>query len=119
MKINFNPYTLIQPYTNKTGQAKVLPSFKSAKTRKMIEELQSAKNLRQIKFTFDDVVSIYNDIGYDVILKRGSHASVPLTDKMNVTIVIPHDGHKFVHLLDIKRLKYVLDGDIEKALSLH
>lgn len=118
MKINFNPYTLIKPCTNKTGQAKALPSFKSAKTRKMIEEIQSAKNLKHIKLTFDDIVNIYNDIGYDVILKRGSHAAVPLTDKTNITIVIPNKD-KFIHIMDTKRLKYVLDGEIEKALDAH
>lgn len=116
MKINFNTSNLIKPYLQKAGRINVLPSFKSAKTRKMIDEIKNAKNLKHINLTFDDMVDIYNDLGYDVILKRGSHAVIPITDKVNLPVVIPH-GEKFIHIHDIKRLKFILNGEIEKALT--
>ena len=116
MKINFNG--IINTNFNKAQRINSQPSFGSAKTRKFLEELRNAQNFKHINATFDDMVDAYNDLGYDVILKRGSHASVPLTDKINITLVIPH-GKKYVATKDIKRLYLILNGEIEKALAIH
>lgn len=96
------------------------PAFGSAKARKLIEKVLSANsnNFRGINATFDDMVAVYQELGYDVIMKRGSHAVVPLTTKVNLPLVIPH-GNKYVHPLDLRRLQCVLNGDLEKALNVH
>ena len=109
---NFYNGTQTQPASN--------PAFGSAKARKLIEKVLQAdsNNFRGIKATFDDMVAAYNELGYDVIMKRGSHAAVPITDHANLPLVIPHNN-KYVHPLDLKRLKYVIQGETEKALNVH
>ena len=120
MKVNFNSYNLIDIYSypQKPQDLSIQPNFKSVKARKLIEKIQSAKHLKHINATFEDMVAIYEELGFDVILKRGSHATVPLTENKNLPLVIPH-GSKYVHPLDLKRLQFVLKGEIERALNTH
>ena len=64
------------------------------------------------------MVSAYNELGYDVLCKRGSHAVVPVTEKFNLPLVIPH-GTKYVNPQDLKRLQFVINGQIDRALAVH
>ena len=120
MKINFNPSSFIKPvsYTQKSQKSQTEQSFGSVKARKLIEKVRTTKNLKNINATFEDMVAVYEELGYDVIMKRGSHAVVPLTEKVNLPLVIPHNS-KHVHSLDLKRLQYILNGEIEKALNIN
>ena len=117
MQINFNTYKISNNYSQNPCGAQPL-SFGSAKTRKFLETVSSAKYVKHINATFDDMVDAYNDLGYDVVLKRGSHAIVPLAEGKNLPLVIPH-GRKFVSPLDIKRLQLVVNGDIDRAITIH
>ena len=116
MKINLNSLNVINNIFHKPQETMMKPSFGSAKTKKLMEQILNAKDLKKVHLTFYDVVDIYSDLGYDVIMKRGSHAIVPITDKINLPVVIPH-GSKYVHPCDIKRLRYIINGEIQKALS--
>ena len=122
MKILFNQLFQSPNYQNQKSnpQSPSNPAFGSAKARKLIEKVLQAdsNNFRGINATFDDMVAAYNELGYDVILKRGSHAVIPITDHANLPLVIPH-GSKYVHPLDLRRLRCVLRGDVEKALNVH
>ncbi|MBR1977390.1 hypothetical protein IKA15_03835 [bacterium] len=120
MKINLNSYNAINSYSNlqKATKNETEVSFGSAKARKLMEKIKNTKNLKEIKVTFDDMVSIYQELGFDTVLKRGSHAVIPISATANLPLVIPH-GTKHVHPLDIKRLQCILNGEIEKALNVH
>ena len=76
----------------------------------------SAQNIKKVHLTFDEASKIYRYLGYDVLMKRGSHAVIPITKTTNLPLVIPHK-EKYIAPMDIKRLKYVINGDIEKALN--
>ena len=120
MKINFSPFSFINSvsYTQKSQKAQTEPSFGSVKAQKLIEKIRNTKNIKNINVTFEDMVSVYKELGYDVIMKRGSHAVIPITEKVNLPLVIPHSS-KYIHRHDIKRLQFVLNGEIEKALNVH
>lgn len=113
--VSYQPmtYAYSQGYSNRMASA---PSFLGKPPRKLIEKLISTPNNKHVHFTFDEVEKIYNYLGFDVIRKRGSHTVVPLTDEINLTLVIPH-GDKHVSAVDIKRLRYVIAGELEKAVS--
>ncbi|MBQ8848619.1 MAG: hypothetical protein IJ003_06715 [Candidatus Gastranaerophilales bacterium] len=121
MKLNFSSYNAINSYSNsqKLQQINEQTSFGSSKARKLAQIIKDAKNFKHINATFDDAVAIYRELGYDVLMKRGSHAVVPLTEKVNLPLVIPHGSSKFVHPFDLKRLQFVINGEIEKALNVH
>lgn len=108
------------PKTVTNSQVVSSPTFGSAKARKLIEKVLSSNvnNYKGINATFEDMVAVYQELGYDVIMKRGSHAVVPISDSANLPLVIPH-GNKYVHPLDLKRLRCVLNGEIDKALNVH
>ena len=120
MKVSFNSYNKINNYSylQKSQKGQTQLTFGSAKARKFIAVIKTAKTLKHINATFEDMVAIYQELGLDVILKRGSHAIIPLTEKANLPLVIPH-GSKYVHILDLKRLKFVLNGEFERALTVH
>ena len=90
------------------------PSFRGNSARKLIEGVKQAKLLNKVHYTFDEMVKIYEELGFDVVMKGGSHAVVNLGD-YNIPLVIPHRGEKYVSLADIKRLKHVIDGNYEAA----
>ncbi len=73
----------------------------------------SSNNQKEWKYTFDDIKGIYEHLGYDVMMKRGSHAIVNINGS-NLPLVIPHKD-KYVNSKDVKRLKCVLSGDTDKA----
>ncbi len=118
MKINFNSvinnFSFPQNIRGKNSQQ----SFGSVKAKQLLETIKTEKSVKNIKITFDEIVGAYNELGYDVICKRGSHAVVPITDRVNLPIVIPH-GTKYINPLDVKRLQLILNGDIDKALRMH
>lgn len=90
--------------------------FQGASSRKFIEKLKEEQSLKHIKATFNDMVGAYEELGYEVIFKRGSHAVVPISKHANIPLVIPH-GQKYVAPIDLKRLKLVIQGEIEKAIK--
>ena len=111
MEINFYNFNLHhQKFSKNIAQ----PSFEGAKSRKLIEKIKSAKQLKKLAITFDELVNAYKEIGYDVFFKRGSHAVVPITSEYNIPLVIPH-GDKYVSPFDLKRFRFVLDGNYEMA----
>ena len=120
MKVSFNVYNAINNYSYSQSSQDVhsQPVFGSAKARKLMEKIVAAKSLKYINATYEDMVAIYSELGFDVITKRGSHAVVPLTEKVNLPLVMPH-GSKYVHPLDLKRLQFVIKGEFERALNVH
>jgi len=88
-------------------------SFNGHSPEKLLKKILEAKTDKSLKITFDELVKIYNHLGYDVVMKRGSHAIVTI-DKINIPIVIPHKD-KVVHPNDLKRLKLILKGEVERA----
>lgn len=90
------------------------PSFYGAKSRKLIEKLMSMPKVDKCQITFDELEKMYNEIGYDVMMKRGSHAVIPVTDSINIPLVIPH-GYKYVHKNDLKRFLLVKEGKFAEA----
>lgn len=103
MRVNFN---YLIPAQN-------IP-FESKKAQKLIERVQNAERLDKLQISFDELKSMYKEIGYDVLYKRGSHAIVPISKDLNIPVVIPHKT-KNVHLFDLKRFIYILHGEFEKA----
>lgn len=103
MRVEFNNLA----YTNNVA-------FSSAKARKLIEKITCTERMDKLDISFDELKSMYQEIGYDVVYKRGSHAVVPITKDLNVPVIIPHK-RKNVHPFDLKRFKYILKGEFEKA----
>ena len=91
-------------------------TFEGARSRKLIEKVRSAEKIGKLKITFEELEGMYNEIGYDVFYKGGSHAVVPITEDVNLPIVIPHKKNN-VHVHDLKRFRYILAGEIDKALK--
>ena len=89
-------------------------ALKGVKSHKLIKTIQDAPNLKKIEITFDELERMYNELGYDVIRKRGSHAIVQINEKINIPIVIPHHN-KYVHRNDLKRFLHVSRGNFEEA----
>jgi len=111
MKCNFLPFNNNYHNKNKTT-SNCSPTFGTT-PEKLIKKILATKNNKDIKVTFDEMVKIYNHLGYDVLMKRGSHAIVPV-GKLNIPLVIPHKD-KYIHPNDIKRFKLILEGKAEKA----
>lgn len=95
-----------------------MPIFNGAKTRKLIEKIENAKRLNKVEVTLDELERMYNEIGYDLVRKRGSHVIVPLTDDINISIATPHGG-KYVHINDLKRFLLVKEGKFLEATKVH
>lgn len=89
-------------------------SFKGKPAEKLLKKIMETDNIKKLKITFDEMVKMYEHLGYDVLMKRGSHAIVPVAEGVNIPLVIPHKD-KVVNFKDIKRLKYIAVGDIENA----
>ena len=94
-----------------------IPNFCGKPPKKLIEKVMSVRDDKKVKLSFDDAVKIYEYLGYDVLLKRGSHAVIPIDGERNLTLVIPHKD-KNICLFDIKKIKCVIKGDIDKALNI-
>ena len=104
MRVDFN-YSV--PTTNSVA-------FKSKRAQKLIEKIKSTEKMDKVDISFDELKSMYKEIGYDVLYKRGSHAIVPITEDLNIPVIIPHK-RKNVHPFDLKRFKYILFGEFDKA----
>ena len=120
MNISFNPYISSNNYSfsqkSQAGQAQ--PTFEGVKFIKLIETIKNAKSFKHFNLSFKDIAGIYQELGYDIIFKGGSHAVVPLTETVNLPLVIPHNS-KYVSPFELKRLKCILNGEIDKALNIH
>ena len=88
--------------------------FTSKRAQKLINKIKGAEKMEKLQITFDELKSMYKEIGYDVLFKRGSHAIVPVNEDLNIPVVIPHK-RKNVHPFDLKRFKYILLGMFDKA----
>ena len=104
MKVEFNNIT----YSNNNI------TFSSKRAQKLIQKIKSVDKMDKLQITFDELKSMYKEIGYDVLFKRGSHAVVPVNEELNIPVVIPHK-RKNVHPFDLKRFKYILLGMFDKA----
>ena len=104
MKVEFN--NIIYSNNNIT--------FSSKRAQKLIQKIKSVDKMDKLQITFDELKSMYKEIGYDVLFKRGSHAVVPVNEELNIPVVIPHK-RKNVHPFDLKRFKYILLGMFDKA----
>lgn len=89
-------------------------TFSSKRAQKLIEKIKVAEKMEKLQISFDELKSMYKEIGYDVLFKRGSHAIVPVNEELNIPVVIPHK-RKNVHPFDLKRFKYILLGMFDKA----
>ena len=115
MQVNFNTISF-NPLIYKRNQK---PSFQGKASVKFLEKLKTADNLKHVKASFDEMVRAYNELGYDVIHKRGSHAVVIISDKIRLSLIHPHGNKKgIVTITEIKKLKYVALGEIEKARAM-
>lgn len=99
---------------NNLGYTNNQTTFTGARARKLIEKINCSEKMDKLKITFEELKSMYKEIGYDVLYKRGSHAIVPINEELNIPVVIPHKKNN-VHPFDLKRFKYILLGDFEKA----
>lgn len=106
MKVEFNNLVRI----NNTN-------FSGARARKLIEKIKNADKLDKLDISFNELKSMYEEIGYDVFYNRGSHAVVPVSEDFNIPLVIPHST-KNVTTIDLWRFKYVLNGEPEKAKNI-
>lgn len=102
--ISVNNYTV----TNSTI------AFNGAKSRKLIAKLENAQRPDKMKISFDELEKMYEEIGYYLIRKRGSHAVVNVTENLNIPVIIPH-GRKHVHENDLKRFKLIKEGKFKEA----
>lgn len=101
------------------NQNREYPSFQSRAAIKFLERVKTAKELKYVKATFDEVVRAYNELGYDVFHKRGSHAVIVISDNVRLSLVHPHGKKKgLVTPTEIKKLRYVAQGEIEKAVAM-
>ena len=116
MKVSFHLY---HAYVPKTSPSQEQPAFGSARARKLIERVKNAKTFKGFNVSFEEMVSAYNELGYEVSFKRGSHAVIALTETVNLPLPIPHGNKKCMDMFDLKRLQCVINGDIERALNLH
>ena len=89
-------------------------AFSGARARKLIEKIKKMEKMDKLDISFEELKSMYKEIGYDVFFKRGSHAIVPVTEDLNIPVIIPHK-RKNVHPFDLKRFKYILLGEFDKA----
>ena len=115
MQINFNTISF-NPLNNKRNNNL---NFQGKASIKFIEKLKTTQNLKYVKATFDDMVRAYNELGYDVMHKRGSHAVIIISDKIRLSLIHPHGNKKgIVTIAEVKKLKYIAQGEIEKALAM-
>ncbi len=70
-----------------------------SKAEKLIEKIKA--NPRHVHF--DDLVKALKTRGYDIINIRGSHYSFS-NSETTITVVKPHGGSKFCHVLDVKEV---------------
>ena len=89
-------------------------SFSSKRAQKLIEKVKGTEKMNKMQISFDELKSMYKEIGYDIVYKRGSHAIVPINEELNIPVVIPHK-RKNVHPFDLQRFKFILFGEFEKA----
>lgn len=93
------------------------PSFCGNSPEKLIKYVLGAFSPKKTKIRFDEAVKIYNYLGYDVIFRSGSHAQIVIGDS-HLPLVMPHKD-KVITAMDVKRLKYVIQGEIDKALQVN
>ncbi len=108
--ISYSNYNLLQQQRINSNQ-----TFCGKTPQKLIKQIMSVENNKKIHLTFDETSKIYKYLGYDVILKRGSHAIIPVNEQVNISLPISH-GNKYVSAFDIKRLKCMINDDIEGAM---
>lgn len=120
MKVNPAEYKNIHEYSVPAQQNIKYsePAFEGAKSRKFLKMIEQTKNFKKVKATFQDMVDAYKELGYDITLKRGSHAAVNIQNKFNISLVIPHKD-KYVTPYDLKRLHLIIIGKFEEARFLH
>ncbi len=69
------------------------------KTEKLLDKIKiNPKHVR-----FDDLIKVLKYRGYDIINIRGSHYSFS-NSETTITVVKPHGGSKFCHVLDVKEV---------------
>ena len=69
------------------------------KAEKLLEKIKAnPKNVR-----FEELCKVLKNRGYDIINIKGSHYSFS-NGKKTLTIVKPHGGEKFCHVLDVKEV---------------
>lgn len=111
MRCNFltvpNNFYKPQPVSNQSSET---PSFCGRAQEKLIKKLMASKNPKEWKYTFDEIKGVYEHLGYDVMYKRGSHATVNVNGTQ-FSLVIPHKS-KYVAPWDIQQLKKVIRGEI-------
>ncbi len=59
---------------------------------------RNPKNVR-----FEELCNVLKHCGYDIINVKGSHYSLSNGEK-TLTIVKPHGGNKFCHVMDVKEV---------------
>ena len=92
------------------------PSFFFFFQEKLMKYILSTASPKKTKIRFEEAVKIYNYLGFDVLFRSGSHAQVVIGDA-HIPLVIPHKD-KVITAMDVKRLKSIIQGDIDKALQL-
>ena len=90
------------------------PAFGGVQTKKLIEKVANTKQLQKLDIKFDELERMFNEIGYNVIYKGGSHAIIKLNENTSISITIPH-GKKQVSPYDLKRFLLIKEGKFEEA----
>ena len=117
MELSFLNNNLFYNKTSYQGRSSSGPCFCGKTPKKLIDKINSTKDSKKVKLTFDEAVKIYQYLGYDVLFKRGSHAVVPVEENLNLLLVIPHKD-KVISPTDVEKLRFVINGDIEGAKQL-
>ena len=92
----------------------------SGKVEKIIEQLQSTRNMKTIKITIDDAIKIYESLGYVLNMKAGSHITVRHPQGPVFSLQIPHGGEKTLNNIAKRTLQCAVFEDLPKLIqSLH
>ena len=99
-----NHYKVNTPETKSYNQS--APSFQGA-ADKLAKKLINTPVGHTCKLTvdFEDATRLYKEMGFDIILKQGSHATAKRANAPSVTIVMPHGNKKGLCAGDVVDLK--------------
>ena len=108
MRINFNTnlkYNFARPGFN-------------GRLDKVIENIKTAIDFKRTKVSVDDALSIYKKYGYSIRVKTGSHISITSGNGFEFSLILPHkNGKRFIGPYDVKKLKFVVNNDIQGLIN--
>lgn len=105
MYINLNRYR-INSYNNPKAVA-----FEGSYD-KLLAKIKNCNNFRKLAIRYEEAKKVYENLGYRVEVKSGSHSIVTMPDGFAFPLVLPHGSNKVISATDVKRLFFAINGDI-------